>query len=74
MRHLATICALSFILVAAHVVKAADDGVNESTKTAENIAPSTDLSTPFGKDAKPVQPIRTQFSAYLKLCRPHLLL
>jgi type IV secretory pathway VirB3-like protein len=52
MRHFAIICVLLFVV--AQLAWAADDGVIESTKASQDMAPSTDPAVPFWQVARPV--------------------
>ena len=52
MRDFAIICGLLFVV--AQLALAADDGVIESTKASQDMAPSTDPTVPFWQVARPV--------------------
>ena len=52
MRHFALICVLLFVV--AQLALAAEEGVIESTKASQDMAPSTDPAVPFWHVARPV--------------------
>ena len=63
---------VALIFVVARLTLAADEGVIESTKTPQDIAPSTDPSIPFWQATPPVYADKTPFGQTLPRYRTEI--